>query len=310
MMRSMHTTPLLTQERLQHAIYYDPIAGTFERNEGQLAGKLVKIQVQSPKKLRKQSTTTMQVKAQWYKPTAPTGYNIINKERYLAVKASGELAFERTYLTRNLDQTSIYATVIHTYYLLPIPPSKGYPMVTILGKKYPAQQIAYLYMGAGGDWDYSQGLDNVQRITEHITSAPHGLKYYCPITNKPKRVPCRDGNKLNLAWDNIKPNITPSSQIVKDPTVKSVKVVRKAVKRVYSYAFNIAGTEGAYTLVNMGSEPFYAWTLEQAHAEFDKRLDAMQGVKQRLRDGRVMVSSHKERGLTSSVKERIICPVV
>jgi hypothetical protein len=252
----------------------------------------------------------MQVKAQWHKPTAPTGYNIINKERYLAVKASGELAFERTYLTRNLDQTSIYATVIHTYYLLPIPPSKGYPMVTILGKKYPAQQIAYLYMGVGGDWDYSKGLDNVQRIPEHITCAPYGLKYYCPITNKPKRVPCRDGNKLNLTWDNIKPNITPSSQIVKDPTVKSVKVVRKAVKRVYSYAFNIVGTEGAYTLVNMGSEPFYAWTLKQAHAEFDKRLDAMQGVKQRLRDGRVMVSSHPHKGLTSSVKERIICPVV
>lgn len=287
----MHTTPLLTQERLQHAIYYDPIAGTFERNEGQLAGKLVKIQVQSPKKLRKQSTTTMQVKAQWYKPTAPTGYNIINKERYLAVKASGELAFERTYLTRNLDQTSIYATVIHTYYLLPIPPSKGYPMVTILGKKYPAQQIAYLYMGAGGDWDYSKGLDNVQRIPEHITSAPHGLKYYCPITNKPKRVPCRDGNKLNLAWDNIKPNITPSSQIVIDPTVIRVKVVKR-VRRVYSYKLNIVGTEGAYTLKDMGT-PFYAWTMEQACAEFDKRLGDMQGIKQKLRNGKVMVSSHK-----------------
>jgi hypothetical protein len=305
MMRSMHTTPLLTQEQLQTAIYYDADTGSFERNEGILAGKLVKIQTQTPKKLRKQNTGTLKVRAKNYKLTAPTGYNIITERRYTDVIASGEPAFKRYYATRNPDLTSIYATVIHTYYLLPVPASKGYPMVTILGKKYPAQQIAYLWMGAGGDWDYSQGLDNVQRIPEHITSAPHGLKYYCPITNKPKRVPCRDGNKLNLTWDNIKPNIIPSSQIAKDPTTVKKKKPKRTLRRAYSYALNIVGSDGAYTLRFMGSKPFYAWTWEQACAEFDKRLSEMRGVKQMLRDGKVLVSSHKV-DLTRSVKKRII----
>jgi len=41
---------------------------------------------------------------------------------------------------------------------------------------------------------------------------------------------------------------------------------------------------------NIGSDAFYAWSLDDAEREFNRRLARVKGTKQRLRNGDVLVT--------------------
>jgi len=279
---------LLTQEQLQHHLYYDQELGTFEWQTGALAGKLAG-------HVQKQVTTALKKQNQIDKtklprtPTKLAGYYIVSQEAYLTATA------------RNPKQTDI----VMQYYAQKVPRSdttttdrltrvpyylkkrKAHLDISLLGTEYPAQHLAYLYMGAGGDWNYTNGLDNAYRV--NTTTAPQGLRLYCHKTNKPKRMPCRDGNALNLRWENIKPDEISTATITKDPTAEKPPRILTC-KRVYSYKRNIKVIKGHWVVHNIGGDAFYAWSLDDAEREFNRRLARVKGTKQRLRNGDVLVT--------------------
>lgn len=279
---------LLTQEQLQYHLYYDQELGTFEWQTGALAGKLAG-------HVQKQVTTALKKQNQIDKtklprtPTKLAGYYIVSQEAYLTATA------------RNPKQTDI----VMQYYAQKVPRSdttttdrltrvpyylkkrKAHLDISLLGTEYPAQHLAYLYMGAGGDWNYTNGLDNAYRV--NTTTAPQGLRLYCHKTNKPKRMPCRDGDPLNLRWENIKPDEISTATITKDPTAEKPPRILTC-KRVYSYKRNIKVIKGHWVVHNIGGDAFYAWSLDDAEREFNRRLAKVKGTKQRLRNGDVLVT--------------------
>ena len=299
------TTPtqLLTQELLQHHLYYDQELGTFEWNEGSLAGTIVKFTAALAKPMKPQNPYTLPIKPRNHRPSH-AGYSVVSMETYLTeverAKSSkigaigaknARFAYARQYLIRNPDKTSALATIKVTYYVLSHKESQQYPSITLkvgtTRRKYPAQHLAYLYMGAGGDWNYTNGLDNAYRV--NTTTAPQGLRLYCHKTNKPKRMPCRDGNPLNLKWENIKPDEISTATITKDPTASKPPRILTC-KRVYSYKRNIKVIKGHWVVHNIGGDAFYAWSLDDAEREFNRRLARVKGTKQRLRNGDVLVT--------------------
>ena len=316
----------LTQDELHEVIYYDAITGEFEWNTGVISGKKVKLTQLKPKPLRKQNTYVLPLKPRTYKP-AHAGYNIISEQEYLRVMSGADDkkeglkytgygytanmvrpsgVYKRQYLVRTKGgkNPDTQATQRITYYVKEN--NNPYPRIKVKGKVYTAHSIATLYMGAGGDWDYSGGLDNIKKNAEHTLIAPYGLKQYNPHTNRPMLMQCRDGDRLNLKWENIKPKYNIDSEtnlpdfstasILKDPTAKQPEAVKIVKRRMYSHTRNIKEIylphdrfNARYTLVHMGSAYFCGWTHEEAVAEFDKRLDAMRGYKQRVRSGDIMV---------------------
>lgn len=299
--------PILTQELLQHHLYYDQELGTFEWNEGSLAGTIVKFTATLAKPMKPQNPYTLPIKPRNHRPSH-AGYSVVSMETYLTeverAKSSkigaigaknARFAYARQYLIRNPDKTSALATIKVTYYVLSHKESQQYPSITLkvgtVRRKYPAQHLAYLYMGAGGDWNYNtgqpNGLDNAYRV--NTTTAPQGLRLYCHKTNKPKRMPCRDGNALNLKWENIKPDEISTATITKDPTIEKPPRILTC-KRVYSYKRNIKVIKGHWVVHNIGSDAFYAWSLDDAEREFNRRLARVKGTKQKLRNGDVLVT--------------------
>lgn len=292
--------PILTQELLQHHLYYDQELGTFEWNEGSLAGTIVKFTATLAKPMKPQNPYTLPIKPRNYRPSH-AGYSVVSMETYLTeverAKSSkisaknARFAYARQYLIRNPDKTSALATIKVTYYVLSHKESQQYPSITLkvgtIRRKYPAQHLAYLYMGAGGDWNYTNGLDNAYRV--NTTTAPQGLRLYCHKTNKPKRMPCRDGDALNLRWENIKPDEISTATITKDPTASRPPRILTC-KRVYSYKRNIKVIKGHWVVHNIGTDAFYAWSLDDAEREFNRRLARVKGTKQRLRNGDVLVT--------------------
>jgi hypothetical protein len=275
----------------------------FEWNEGSLAGTIVKFTATLAKPMKPQNPYTLPIKPRNHRPSH-AGYSVVSMETYLTeverAKSSkigaigaknARLAYARQYLIRNPDKTSALATIKVTYYVLSHKESQQYPSITLkagtIRRKYPAQHLAYLYMGAGGDWNYTNGLDNAYRI--NTTTAPQGLRLYCHKTNKPKRMPCRDGNALNLRWENIKPDEISTATITKDPTAEKPPRILTC-KRVYSYKRNIKVIKGHWVVHNIGTDAFYAWSLDDAEREFNRRLARVKGTKQRLRNGDVMVT--------------------
>ena len=316
----------LTQDELYEVIYYDAFTGEFEWNTGVISGKKVKLTQLKPKPLRKQNAYALPLKPRTYKP-AHAGYNIISEQEYLRVMSGADDkkdglkytgygytahmvrpsgVYKRQYLVRTKGgkNPDTQATQRITYYVKEN--NNPYPRIKVKGKVYTAHSIATLYMGAGGDWDYSGGLDNIKKHAEHTLIAPYGLKQYNPHTNRPMLMQCRDGDRLNLKWENIKPKYNIDSEtnlpdfstasILKDPTAKQPEAVKIVKRRMYSHTRNIKEIylphdrfNARYTLVHMGSAYFCGWTHEEAVAEFDKRLDAMRGYKQRVRSGDIMV---------------------
>lgn len=318
----------LTQDELHEVIYYDAITGEFEWNTGVISGKKVKLTQLKPKPLRKQNAYALPLKPRTYKP-AHAGYNIISEQEYLRImsgitdkkeglKYTGygytanmvrpQKVYKRQYLVRTKGGKTpdTQATQRITYYVKES--NNPYPRIKVKGKVYTAHSVATLYMGAGGDWDYSDGLDNIKKNAEHALIAPYGLKQYNPHTNRPMLMQCRDGNRLNLKWENIKPKYNIDSEtnlpdfstasILKDPDQaargeEGSKIIKR---RMYSPERNIKKMylahdrfNARYILVHMGNKAFYGWTYEEAVTEFNKRLDAMRGFKQRVRSGDIMV---------------------
>ena len=299
--------PALTQEQVHYHLYYDPQAGTFEWQTGVYAGKEAGCVIQPPVKPPKNPDPDHIDKSKLpkKKPVVYGGYHVVGEEAYLySLDKSGkggvgrdietdiETDIYKRYYAKLAPKGSSDLWVREPYYL-----KRNNPRVAIklLGKIYSMQQLAYLYMGAGGDWDYSNGLDSIKRIPEHVTTAPYGLKYYCPKTNKPKHIPCRDGNPLNFKWDNIKPPVISLAEVTTDPILKGHVPVRIR-KRVYSYQNNVKLERGFYTIVGLGSIGFYSWTKKEAYAELDARIQKLRGTKQRLVNGSVLVTSNAKRG--------------
>ena len=250
--RASQTTPkpMLTREMLTAHLYYDLLGGTFEwqtgTRAGTLAGSTSKIAENPPPKQRKLDKTKLP-----RKPVPPAGYVTVSKETYFNYTSGnsasdGEPVYERFYAVSVPSATTTADQLVRTpYYLRRLPPRTH---ITLLGKKYTVQQLAYLYMGAGGDWCYSDGLDKAHRI--HTDVAPEGLRLYCHKTNKPKKMPCRDGDTLNYSWEKVG----------------------------YDWV-----THG------LGATPFFG-TEAQAMAEFSRQVSKMRGTKQRLRNGNIMVT--------------------
>lgn len=318
----------LTQDELHEVIYYDAITGEFEWNVGVISGKEVKLTQLKPKPLRKQNAYALPLKPRTYKP-AHAGYNIISEQEYLRImsgvtdkkdglKYTGygytanmvrpQKVYKRQYLVRTKGgkNPDTQATQRITYYVKES--NNPYPRIKVKGKVYTAHSIATLYMGAGGDWDYSDGLDSIKKTPEHALIAPYGLKQYNPHTNRPMLMQCRDGDRLNLKWENIKPKYNIDSEtnlpdfstasILKDPdqAARQEEGSKITKRRMYSPTRNIKEMylahdrfNARYILVHMGNKAFYGWTYEEAVTEFNKRLDAMKGYKQRVRSGDIMV---------------------
>ena len=321
----------LTQDELHEKLSYDPTTGIFELNDGRCEGKRVGT-VFKAKPPRKQTEYTLPIKPRTYSPSH-AGYSVISEQEYLRVMSGADdkkmglkytgygytanmvrerEVYKRHYLLRTRKErgkpASTYATEKVTYYI-----KRDKPCMRVslkLGKntaeaytvKYTVQQLAYLYMGAGGDWDYSDGIDNVKKNAEHALIAPYGLRNYNPKTNRPMQIPCRDGDPLNCKWDNIKPDIFSTASILKDPDQaardrEAARTLKRPKKRLYSLTRNIkevvVGEHGRkeWHVVNIGSSMYYAWAYEEAVAEFDKRLALLKGDKRKFRNGVVQVTS-------------------
>lgn len=326
-----HTQPKqtkpLTQAELQEAIYYDAITGEFEWNTGVLSGKKVQLKQLKPKLLRKQNAYALPLKPRNFKPSH-AGYSLISEQEYIRVMSGvddvqvgvrytgngyvpkmerPQKVYKRHYLVRTKGgkNPDTQATKRITYYVKQN--NNPYPRIKVKGNTYTAHSLATLYMGAGGDWDYSDGIDNIKKHSDHATITPYGLRQYDPHTNRPMLMQCRDGNRLNLKWENIKPKYNIDSEtnkpnfstasILKDPTAKHLEA-REIQRRMYSHARNIKKIylphdrfNARYILVHMGGKSFYGWNEAEAIEEFDKRLAKMKGTKQRLRSGDIMVTT-------------------
>ncbi len=325
-------TPL-TQEKLQEIIYYDAELGVFEWQRGTKAGKAIlftrnvdKAKGDQRKKLRKQHLYKLPIKSRSYVPSH-AGYKVITEQEYVDTLAgiknqqttwvdvkgmykktdtSMEHVHKRHYLVRTRKERGkpapLEATERVTYYIKSIDGTNANPnlRLAILGTPYPVVWLATLYMGAGGDWDYSDGLDNIKKNPDHIMTAPYGLRQYNPKTNKPMQTKPRDGDYYNFKWDNIKPDhidhtTVDTIAILKDPQTAKVQQLRR---KQYNYTRNIKKVYIAYDPMNpryilerMGGEAFTGWTYEEAVQEFDRRIAKMKGTKQKLRNGDIMVSA-------------------
>ena len=279
------TVPLMTSEFVQSRLEYDPEEGTFIWNDGRNEGKPAGVVQRTTKAPRTQNMQRLPIKPRNYKPSV-SGYNISSEQAYKNHMQNPQdyptPVYARYYLIRT-PKTELYATRRITYYITPIKPTL---VITLQGNKYPANQIAYLYMEAGGDWDYTQGLDKIHRI--NTTTAPQGLHYYDPRTNKRARIPCRDGDKLNFKWCNIKPDIITTAQIIKDPTKPAAKLKRT---RVYSpHKYIQRGALGWVTNFKSKSIPLhYALTKDEALNYFYEVLSKVQGKKINKANGDVWV---------------------
>ena len=299
----------LTQDYLHAKLAYDPTTGEITHNEGSRADHSAIHTYAKPKKPRAQrlDLNRLPLRAR-NNPPLHKGWHTYTTDAYALLDDDiRALCIKRYYLERNPDKTSIHATVQKPYYIR----ERAYrPRVNLNGTTYSPQAIAYLYMGAGGRFDYTGGLDNVQRITEEVTCEPYGMRNINPKTNKPCAYPCRDGNPLNYAWDNIKPEPLTASTLTRVPTPhKKPEVVGivpttdtpmqtpRVRKMTYSTERNIrvetSGTLATYTVHSMGrgNKITVCHTWEDAVTVFNVQLKRIKGTHQTLRNGNVMVTT-------------------
>mgnify|MGYP000359006164 CR=1 FL=1 len=299
----------LTQDYLHAKLAYDPTTGEITHNEGSRADHSAIHTYAKPKKPRAQrlDLNRLPLRAR-NSPPLHKGWHTYTKDAYALLDDDIRAqCIKRYYLERNPDKTSIHATVQKPYYIR----ERAYrPRVNLNGTTYSPQAIAYLYMGAGGRFDYTGGLDNVQRITEEVTCEPYGIRNINPKTNKPCAYPCRDGNPLNYAWENIKPEPLTASTLTRVPTPhKKPEVVGiipttdtpmqtpRVRKMTYSTERNIrvetSGTRATYTVHSMGrgNKITVCHTWEDAVTVFNVQLKRIKGQHQTLRNGNVMVTT-------------------
>lgn len=244
---------MLTNDELTDLIEYEPFSGTIYR-----AGSCVEVDFSSYsarlKPLRRQNMAKLPIKPRCYKPSH-YGYNIINKKYYDEVMSGiydgkGEVqwdtktkrnkrsavrdrnVYERHYRVRVKGDTKLETK---TYYM--IEAHNRVPRLSVKGKQYTVTHLIYLYMGV---------------------EIPHD------------GVPCHDGIKSNIAWDNIKPH--------ENRTPKPVKIAidKRPVTTTYTYARCIESYFGGFR-VTIHTNLTYYDTHAQALAGFAKITSKLQG---------------------------------
>ena len=292
--------PVLTQAMVQAKFFYDSTTGEITHNEGRYADKSA-VQMPSPPKMpykQNLELNRLPLRAKGKLPVH-TGFASYTTDAYALLDDDIRLqCIRRYYLERNPDLTATNATVRKTYYIRAIPRT---PRVYINKNSYLPQAIAYLYMGAGGRFDYTGGLDNITRVQEEITCEPYGTRHINPKTNKPTAYPCRDGNLLNYAWDNIKPEPLNTAVLTRAPDAPRKPINRgdahlpDTYKRrmTYSTERNVRVDNGAYTVHSMGTgnKTTVCDTWEDAVTVFNAQLKRIKGVKTKLANGNIMVTT-------------------
>ena len=292
--------PVLTQAMVQAKFFYDSTTGEITHNEGRYADKSA-VQMPSPPKMpykQNLELNRLPLRAKGKLPTH-TGFASYTTDAYALLDDEVRLqCIRRYYLERNPDLTATNATVRKTYYIRAIPRT---PRVYINKNSYLPQAIAYLYMGAGGRFDYTGGLDNIQRIAQEVTCEPYGTRHINPKTNKPTAYPCRDGNALNYAWDNIKPEPLNTAVLTRAPDAPRKPINRgdahlpDTYKRrmTYSTERNVRVVGGTYTVHSMGTgnKTTVCDTWEDAVTVFNAQLKRIKGAKKKLANGNIMVTT-------------------
>jgi len=290
----------LTQAYLHLKLAYDPDAGEITYNEGSRADKSAIYTHAKPKKPRAQrlDLNRLPLRAK-NNPPLHKGWHTYTTDGYALLDDDVRAqCIKRYYLERNPDKTSIHATIRKAYY---IRERVMHPRVSLNNTTYSPQAIAYLYMGAGGRFDYTGGLDNIQRIQEEVLCEPYGIRNISPKTNKTCAYPCRDGNPLNYKWENIKPEPVNSATLTRVPTQASkspnpcTSTESKPRRWTVSTERNIRIEHNTYTVHGMGrgNKVTVCHTWEDAVTVFNIQLKRIKGHKQTLRNGNIMITEIK-----------------
>jgi hypothetical protein len=292
--------PVLTQAIVQAKYFYDPATGEITYNEGRCMDKSA-VHTPPPVKMPYKQNLTLGRLPLRAKGKIPvhTGFTSYNTDAYALLDDDVRLqCIKRYYLERNPDLTALNATVRKTYYIKANPRT---PRVYINKNSYLPQAIAYLYMGAGGRFDYTGGIDNIKRIQEEITCEPYGTRNINPKTNKPCAYPCRDANPLNYAWDNIKPEPVNTAVLTRAPDAPRKPINRgdahlpDTYKRrmTYSTERNVRIVGDKYTVHSMGTgnKTTVCSSWEDAVTVFNAQLKRIKGVKTKLANGNIMVTT-------------------
>jgi len=292
--------PVLTQAMVQARFFYDSTTGEITHNEGRYADKSAVVMPRPVKMPYKQNLelNRLPLRAKGKLPVH-TGFASFTTDAYALLDDDVRLqCIRRYYLERNPDLTATNATVRKTYYIRAIPRT---PRVFMNRNSYLPQAIAYLYMGAGGRFDYSNGLDNITRVQEEVTCEPYGTRHINPKTNKPCAYPCRDANPLNYAWDNIKPEPVNTAVLTRAPDAPRKPINRgdahlpDTYKRrmTYSTERNVRIVGGTYTVHSMGTgnKTTVCDSWEDAVTVFNAQLKRIKGVKTKLANGNIMVTT-------------------
>jgi hypothetical protein len=291
----------LTQAYLHLKLAYDPDTGEITYNEGSRADKSAIYTHAKPKKPRAQrlDLNRLPLRAK-NNPPLHKGWHTYTTDDYALLDDDLRAqCIKRYYLERNPDKTSIHATIRKAYY---IRERVTHPRVSLNSTTYSPQAIAYLYMGAGGRFDYTGGLDNIQRIQEEVLCEPYGIRNINPKTNKICAYPCRDANPLNYKWENIKPEPVNSATLTRIPTQATKKnpctsTECKPRRWTVSTERNIRIEGSTYTVHGMGTgnKVTVCNTWEDALTVFNAQLKRIKGTRQTLRNGNIMITTEVKR---------------
>lgn len=295
----------ITQELIQAKFFYDPLTGEITHNEGAYADRSAIGIPKAAKKLKAQSRGRLPLRAR-NKPPTHIGYIACTvrewrEEKTKTCSENNNPIVERFYLERNGDKSSTFATIEKAYYVKR-DTSKLTARVSVCTParqtSFQPQAIAYLYMGAGGRFDYvtlPNGDIATTRRSEESVQEPYGMKHIDPKTNKVTAFPCRDGDKFNYAWDNIKPDdiatsATTLTRIPKEPRALPKEFTLVQSKRAYSIEACITGTRGAYIVQGIKGKPVSWSEWDSALECFHSQIKKLGGTAQRLRNGTVLVT--------------------
>ena len=248
---------MLTNDELTDLIEYDPYSGAIYKEGSYIEVDFTPFNVR-PKPLRRQCMGRLPTKPKSFKPSH-VGYSLISKAKYDniisgATDVEGELEYKSGRSVRamvrprhayemhyKIRKNRTYEVV--TYYVIEI--IRPYPRLSVKGKQYPVTHLIYLYMGV---------------------DLPAG------------KIPCRDKNYLNFAWDNIKPFENRLAPYKPEPRDK------RPVTTTYTHQRCIEAYFGRFR-VTIHTNLTYYDTHAQALAGFAKITKTLQGKHKQIANG-------------------------